>query len=120
MPACFHRVVLALAVALLLAPRLAAGLDTTATALVGDPERFDQQKVSLSGPVSRLDPRTSRAGNKYYTFRIAEVTVYSPGAPPAGCRDGATAAVEGVFKKAKQVGHHTFRNQVDAERVSCR
>jgi hypothetical protein len=105
-------------VAVVACPLLAAALDTTAAEILKNPERFDGQTVSLSGTMSRLDARTSRKGNAYYTFSMHELTVFSPGSPP--CRDGAAVTVAGVFKKIKQVGHHTFRNQVDADSVVCR
>lgn len=98
----------------------ADALDTTAPQILENPDRFDTHTVTVKGTVTRLDPRTSRKGNAYYTFRILDLTVFSPGVPPPSCRDGAAVTVEGVFKKVKRVGHHTFRNQIDADAVVCR
>jgi hypothetical protein len=109
-------VVVTLVVAAL--PLPAAALETTAAEILKNPERFDQQAVTLRGTMSRLDVRTSRKGNPYYTFTVQDLPVFSFGMPP--CRNGAAVTVDGVFRKIKQVGRYTFHNEIDADQVVCR
>lgn len=106
--------------ALLLAAPLARAADSAAR-ILADPAVFDGKDVTLSGKVTALKPRTSRAGNDYFTFVLNDgqgaLTVFAFGRPP--CADGAVATVEGVFHVVKRVGRYTFRNQVDASRIAC-
>jgi hypothetical protein len=110
--------VVAIVVAVL--PGAASAGDTRAAEILADPDRFDMKGVTVSGTLTRLDARVSRRGSPYYTFTIENLTVYSAGVPATSCRDGASVTVKGMFKTVKQVGHHTFRNQIDADAVTCR
>jgi hypothetical protein len=57
----------------------------------------------------------------YFTFELADgrsvITVFKFGESP--CRAGTTVTVEGLFQKIKRVGRYTFRNQIDATRITC-
>lgn len=96
--------------------------DASVKTVLSDPARYDNQPVSLAGTVNQLDARISRKGNDYYTFTLDDgsgrITVFSFGHPP--CTSPDRVAVDGTFRRVKQVGRHTFHNQVDARRVTCR
>jgi len=89
--------------------------------ILANPDRFDRQSVTISGTVTNLHERMSRAGNPYYTFDLGEgkqvIRVFSFGKAP--CPIG-RATVEGTFEKVKQQGRYTFYNEVTAARVTCR
>jgi DNA polymerase III alpha subunit len=96
-------------------------VNTSPTAILGDRDRFDGQTVTMSGAVTNIQERVSRAGNPYYTLDLSDgkqaIRVFSFGAAP--CRAGA-ATVEGTFAKVKQQGQYTFYNEVTATKVACR
>jgi hypothetical protein len=96
--------------------------DAQIKTMLSDPARYDGQPVTLTGAVSRLDPRVSRRGNPYYTFMLDDgsgrLTVFSFGRAP--CAAPARVTVDGEFRHVKTVGTHTFHDQVDARRVVCR
>ena len=111
-------------VALLLVLVLAGAawaLQTSPTEILANPDAFDGRIVTLRGMVGRLQRRVSRRGNAYFTFELSDgrtaITVFKFGESP--CRAGVAASVEGLFQKVKQVGRYTFRNQVDADRITC-
>jgi cytochrome c-type biogenesis protein CcmE len=96
-------------------------LQSSPTAILGEPDRFDGQIVTISGTVTNVQPQVSQRGNAYFTFELSDgrksITVFKFGESP--CRTGATATVEGRFQKVKQAGDYTFRNQVDATKIAC-
>ena len=106
----------------LLAAALCEAADGTITAILADPAGHDGRAVTLSGTVSQLDPRVSRRGNAYYTFKLddgsARITIYSSGQP--SCPAGSRVTVDGEFRHVKKVSGYTFHDQVDARRVTCR
>jgi hypothetical protein len=119
-----RRGIWSLSVALAILLYSAAGawaLKTSPSELLAHADGFDGKLVTLSGTVSKLDPRVSRKGNSYYTFELYDgrraITVFSFGEPR--CRNGVQANVEGRFQKVKRVGRYTFHNQVDATSVVC-
>src|SRR2546425_13149504 len=113
---CACRLLIAIgALGLLLAAAGHAGaLDTSLSAILTNPDRFD-------GTITNLRETVSRRGNPYYTFDLSDGTrairVFSFGKAP--CRAG-TAAVEGTFERVKQAGRYTFSNEVTATQVTCR
>lgn len=115
--ACAYVVVL-----LLLSVAAAEAADVSVKALLSDPTRYDGQPVSLAGTVTGLDARVSKRSNAYYTFKLDDgsgrLTVFEFGQPP--CPAASPVAVDGVFRRVKQISGHTFYNQVDARRVACR
>ena len=98
------------------------GADPLVKALLSDPSRYDGQSVTLDGTIAYLDARVSKKGNPYYTFKLDDssgrITVFAFGEPPCAARSRVT--VDGQFRRIKQVSGHTFRDQVDARRVTCR
>jgi uncharacterized protein YdeI (BOF family) len=84
------------------------------------PDAFDGRKVVLDGKVSALDPRTSRRGNDYFTFRLSDETgaslkVFSWGKP--AITPGDRVEVRGRFQRERRVGRYTFTDEVEASRI---
>lgn len=100
----------------------------TGPALAGDrigdvlarTDAFDGRDVIVEGKTSAVDPRTSRRGNDYFTFRISDVAgaflkVFSWGKPAFA--PGDRIEVSGRFQRERQVGRYTFTNEVEAFRI---
>ncbi len=103
----------------LLDPALALARDRIGD-ILARPETFDRREVVLIGKASALDPRTSRRGNDYFTFRLADETgaflrVFSWGKPAMA--PGDRVEVQGRFQKERRVGRYTFTNEVEAVRI---
>ncbi len=105
---------------------LAVGLAGPALARdrIGDilarPQAFDGREVVLEGKASAVDPRTSRRGNDYFTFRLSDETgtslkVFSWGKPAIA--PGDRAEVHGRFQRERRVGRYVFTDEVEASRV---
>jgi hypothetical protein len=115
-----------LASALWAAIFLAVGLLSSALATdrIGDilarPDAFDGHEVVVEGKASAVDPRTSRRGNEYFTFRLSDETgsslkVFSWGKPVIA--PGDRAQVSGRFQRERRVGRYSFTNEVEASRI---
>ena len=96
-------------------------LQSSPAEILGNPDRFDGQIVTISRTLTNVRPRVSQRGNAYFTFELSDgrtaITVFKFGEP--ACRAGTTATVEGLFQKVKRLGRYTFRNQVDATKITC-
>ncbi len=121
----FPRMVIRGAVGLLFLTLLStvatAQVRTSPSEILGNADRFDGQAVAISGTVTNLQERISRAGNPYYTLDLSDgkrvIRVFSFGKAP--CSSG-VATVDGTFQKAKRQGRYTFYNEVTATGVTCR
>jgi len=83
--------------------------------LLAQPSSHDNEEVSLSGKVSQLDVKTSRAGNEYETFSICEtekscIKVFRFGS--GDVNEGDDATVKGHFHAINRVGAYTFYNEI--------
>jgi len=92
--------------------------------LAKDPKAYDTKTIETSGVVADFKQKTSRAGNKYFTFklRVSEkettgVSVYSQGEAEEAVKDGAKVKVVGVFREEKKVYDFTVKNEIDATKV---
>jgi hypothetical protein len=105
---------------------LAIGLAVPAMArdrigdIVARPDAFDGREVVLEGKASALDPRTSRRGNDYFTFRLSDeagssLKVFSWGKP--AIVPGDRVEVRGRFQRERRVGRYVFTNEIEASRV---
>lgn len=105
---------------------LAIGLAVPALARdrIGDilarPEAFDGREVVIEGKASAVDPRTSRRGNDYFTFRLSgemgtSLKVFSWGKPAIA--PGDRVEVHGRFQRERRVGRYVFTDEVEASRV---
>jgi len=110
-----------IALALLVRALPTAALDTSPSAILTNPDRFDGKSVTMHGAITNLHETVSRRGNPYYTFDLSDgkrtIRVFSFG--KAQCHTG-TATVEGTFEQVKQVGRLTFYNEVTAAQITCR
>lgn len=107
---------LTLTFALVLAS-LSAAADLTPDALVKDADKQNGKEVSVVGKIEKLERKTSRAGNKYFVFKLKGekeiVNVYGRGELPDEWKDGVKAVAAGTFRKEKKVGTFTVKNEVD-------
>ena len=114
-------IAIALLSCFLAAAASAQAVKSSPSELLANADRFDRQTVTISGTITNLQERVSRAGNPYYTLDLSDgeqaVRVFSFGKAP--CRSGAVA-VEGRFEKVKRQGRYTFYNEVTATTVTCR
>jgi hypothetical protein len=88
--------------------------------ILARPDAFDGREVVLAGKASAVDPRTSRRGNDYFTFRLSDETgaslkVFSRGKPAIA--PGDRVEVRGRFQRERRVGRYTFTNEVEASRI---
>jgi len=105
---------------------LAIGLAVPAMArdrigdIVARPDAFDGREVVLEGKASALDPRTSRRGNDYFTFRLSDeagssLKVFSWGKP--AIVPGDRVEVRGRFQRERRVGRYVFTNEIEASHI---
>jgi hypothetical protein len=90
--------------------------------ILKDPKAFDGKTIATSGAVAGFKQKTSRAGNRYFTFKLKSgdkesLNVYSQGEAPEGVKDGAKVEVVGVFRAEKKVMDFTVKNEIDATKV---
>lgn len=90
--------------------------------LAKDPKKYDGKVLETSGEVAEFKQKTSRAGNKYFTFTLvqgdkAKVHVYSQGEAAKEVKDGATVKVTGIYRLEKKLGTMTFKNEIDATKA---
>jgi hypothetical protein len=88
--------------------------------ILARPAAFDGRDVLLEGKASAIDPRTSRRGNEYFTFRLSDATgaslkVFSRGKLTVA--PGDRVEVRGRFQRERRVGRYTFTNEVEASRI---
>ena len=88
--------------------------------ILARPAAFDGRDVLLEGKASAIDPRTSRRGNEYFTFRLSDATgaslkVFSWGKPAIA--PGDRVEVRGRFQGERRVGRYTFTNEVEAQHI---
>lgn len=110
------RRLLALSALLVFTTALAAEKATVAN-ILKDPAKFDNKVVTVVGKVARFKARVSKAGNKYFTFELAEganhVAVYGKGELKTAPKDGDKVEATGAFAKERKVGSKTFKNELD-------
>ncbi len=96
----------------------AFGLDRVGD-ILSRPQAFDGQEVVVAGTASAVDPRTSRKGNDYCTFRLLDETgalkVFSWGKPAV--LPGDRIEVRGKFQRERRVGRYTFTNEIEASEI---
>jgi cytochrome c-type biogenesis protein CcmE len=88
-------------------------------ALIKDADKHNEKRVTATGTVENFRARTSRAGNKYATFRLkgkdAFANVYYRGELKTPPKNGDRVEVTGVFRKEKKVNESfTVKNEIDA------
>jgi hypothetical protein len=91
------------------------------SALLATPSTYDGAHVVVTGTVSNVNPKTSRAGNEYETFSLCDansncVKVFTWGQP--ALNDGDRKTVRGVFSAVKHVGGYNFYNEIESDEGS--
>lgn len=90
-------------------------------ALIKDQKKLDKKDVTVRGRVKDFKARTSKAGNKYATFKLTgekgEVNVYQREHPKPLPKDGELVEVIGVYRLEKKVGDRTFKNEIEITAV---
>lgn len=87
--------------------------------LFKETKKFDGKVIETSGEVADFKQKTSRAGNKYFTFSLiagekVKVSVYSQGEADTAIKDGAKVKVVGIFREEKKVQDFVVKNEIDA------
>lgn len=92
--------------------------------LLKNAKAHDGKTISTTGIVSAFKQKTSRIGNKYFTFKLAEtdkskesINVYSQGEAADGLKDGVKVVVVGVFREEKRLQDFSVKNELDATKV---
>lgn len=110
---------LALYVLLLLTSISLACENTTVSAIIADSHKFDGQEVCVVGLVSKLKSKTSKKGKTHTRFVLNDegkfLKVFSNGAFPI--KEGDKVRVTGRYFVEKEVGRHTFYNEIDTSSV---
>ncbi|MFA6316572.1 MAG: hypothetical protein WC943_04075 [Elusimicrobiota bacterium] len=92
---------------------------TPVSAIMADTRRHDGKVLCAAGPATVLFRKTSRKGNSYFTFFIAEgpakVKVFSFGEP--AFKEGEEVEACGRFSYEKRVSGRLFFNQISAESI---
>jgi len=82
-----------------------------------EPAKYDGKVVEVTAPVAGFKQKTSQAGNKYFTLKLAEdgktVNDYSRGELGKELKDGAKVMVTGIFRVEKKLGSLVFKNEID-------
>jgi hypothetical protein len=86
--------------------------------LLDAPATFDGKDVRATAVVEGFQQKTSRRGNKYFTFKLKDgekaVNVFSQGTSDPELKAGMKVEVTGVFRKEKKVGDIVFKNEIEA------
>jgi len=87
--------------------------------LFKETKKFDGKVVETSGEVADFKQKTSRAGNKYFTFSLiagekVKIGVYSQGEADSAIKNGAKVKVVGIFREEKKVQDFVVKNEIDA------
>lgn len=102
---------------LLLSAFVLAAEKASVGSLLKDAAKFDNKAVVVTGKVDKFKARTSRSGNKYFTFELVDgkehVAVYGKGELKPEPKDGDKVEVTGMYAKERKVGSSTFKNEID-------
>ncbi len=81
----------------------------------------DGKPVFLTGKISEFEQKTSKKGNLYFVFKVKEddktINGFSHGEQKPPLKVGDKVEVRGIFRKSKQVGELTFKNEIDVSEV---
>jgi hypothetical protein len=106
-----------LALSALLVFSLALAEKATVAAIAKDPAKFDNKVVTVPGKVAHFEARTSKAGNKYFTFTLEEgkahIAVYGHGELNPMPKNGDKVEATGIFAKERKSAGRTYSNELD-------
>lgn len=108
---------LTISIAVLAASAFAA-VKLTPETVLKDAAKHDGKKVTVTGKVDDFRARTSRAGNKYFTFKLKgtkeSLSIYGRGELKKAPKDGDRVEITGTYRREKKVNDNfTAKNEVD-------
>lgn len=87
--------------------------------LAKDNKKFDGKEIKVTGKVEEFRQRTSRSGNPYATFVLADgkakVNVYARGEIKPALKNGDQIEIVGKYRATKKVGTRTFTNEIELD-----
>jgi hypothetical protein len=88
--------------------------------LLKDPAKYDKKVITVTGMVSKFKAKTSKAGNKYFTFTLEEkkehIAVYGQGELSPEPKNGDRVEATGEFAKERSSGDLIFKNELDVSK----
>lgn len=91
--------------------------------LIKSADKHDGKAVTVVGTVTEFTQKTSRAGNKYFTFKLkgktpeTALSVYGRGEPQTAPKKDDKVEVTGIYRKEKKLPSFTVKNEVDISAV---
>jgi DNA polymerase III alpha subunit (gram-positive type) len=86
-------------------------------------KKFDGKEITVTGVVYKFEQRTSKAGNAYFIFKLADkadkklvVNIYGQGKAAKLPKDGDQVELKGMYKLEKKVGNRNFKNELQIQR----
>lgn len=85
--------------------------------LLKEGSKFDGKIVTVTGKLMHFKAKTSKAGNKYFTFDLEDggkkLNVYGKGELDPTPKAGDTVEVTGEFVKEREMNDFTIKNEID-------
>jgi len=93
--------------------------------IIKNPDKYDNQIISVEGYIQNIKQKISQRGNKYTTFSISDgegnylkVFLWGwEGIEEQNIKEGDKVEVEGKFQKIKYVGKYKFYNEIEARKI---
>lgn len=93
----------------------------TAAQVLKDAEKYDGKILTVVGKIAKFEQKTSKIGNKYFTFEIKEgdavVNGYGRGECKPPLKEGDKVEAIGKFAKTKTVKDFIVKNEIDVSPV---
>lgn len=121
MKRCFSRILwVTVLVLVLLVSSAYPAIEITIGDILQNKDRYDGKEVSVSGTISKLKFKTSKAGSEYTTFSLigdsgGSINVFIWG--QSKLKAGQKVKVTGTYRKVKKVYRYTFYNEIEAVEV---
>jgi hypothetical protein len=89
----------------------------TINGILSHPDKYVGKKVTVEGKASKVNPRTSKEGKVYTTFKLTDksgkgMSIYTKTHPLI--TEGQKVKVTGIYRKVKTIGKNTIHNVVEA------
>jgi len=96
--------------------------------VIKNPDKYDNQIISIEGYIQNIKQKISQRGNRYTTFSISDREGNSlkvflwgwEGIEEQNIKEGDKVEVEGKFQKIKYVGRYRFYNEIEAIKIKKR
>lgn len=91
--------------------------------LIKNADKHDGKAVTVVGTVVEFNPKTSRAGNKYFTLKLkgktkeTDLNVYGRGELEKAPKKDDKVEIAGIYRKEKKLSDFTVKNEVDVSPV---